>query len=89
MFSGVIIWRNGENGRKLLSIRNNKNANRQICTKFSGCNRQIYTKFSGLTNGRPYQDVACRCRDGSAACSSLGHSYPGKSGMYGSEGCAL
>lgn len=36
MFSGVIIWRNGENGRKLLSIRNNKNVNRQICTKFSG-----------------------------------------------------
>ena len=78
MFSGVIIWRNGENGRKLLSIRNNKNANRQICTK-----------FSGLANGRPYPNVACRCRDGSAACSSLGHSYPGKSGMYGSEGCAL
>ena len=48
MFSGVIIW----NGRKLLSICNNKNAN-----------RQIYTKFSGLANGRPYPDVACRCRD--------------------------
>ena len=32
MFSGVIIW----NGRKLLSICNNKNANRQIYTKFSG-----------------------------------------------------
>ena len=78
MFSGVIIWRNGENGRKLLSIRNNKNAN-----------RQIYIKFSGLANGRPYPDVSCRCRDGSVACSSLGHSYPGKSGMYGSEGCAL
>jgi hypothetical protein len=75
MFSGVIIWRNG---RKLLCIRNNKNAN-----------RQIYAKFSGLANGKPYPDVACRCRDGSAACSSLGHSYPGKSGMYGSEGCAL
>lgn len=37
MFSGVIIWRNGENGRKLLSIRNNKNGNRQIKNTFGGC----------------------------------------------------